>query len=199
MDDGRFTFRRLDLTELCEVYKTHTLGDFPKNERVSLLSIKKLYAQGMYEPWGAFLDGALKAYAFLMRVDGIKGVLLDYFAVDTSLRNCGIGSLFLKELKNLVDCDGIIIESETPDRAKNSDDRKVREKRLSFYLKNGAVLSDCEWHVFGAAYRLFWLPVKTPLDQIKIEESIRLLYLNSALPKFALIKSMSCKKLLPCL
>ena len=62
-------------------------------------------------------------------------VLIDYFAVDESKRNCGIGGKALKLISDRYKDSKIFLEIETPD--KNAENNAQRVSRKAFYLRNG--------------------------------------------------------------
>lgn len=85
-------------------------------------------------------------------------MLLDYFAVVPELRSQGIGGEFLRSLKGTVSAKcGVFIEAESPDSAKSEDERQIRERRIRFYLSNGAELTNSRCLLFGVDYSILFI------------------------------------------
>lgn len=81
-------------------------------------------------------------------------------------RNDGIGSAFLQSLRAGLTCaDGIYIEAENPDYAENGLEKGIREKRIAFYDRNGAVFTGVLSTLFGVPYRVLYLPLPKNEDQ----------------------------------
>ena len=129
----------------------------------------------------------LRAYACLIQVPEVGGVLLAYFAVVPEGRGAGVGSSFLESLRQRCDCAGIIIESEMPAGAKSDEETAVRRRRISFYQRAGAELSPVGWHAFGVDYNLLWLPVRKALANSDIAGDIQSIYSATA-PDFVIKK-----------
>lgn len=185
--------KKVSYHEFRKIYREHIVKDFPANERIPFYKylIKYLYKKGMYSVWVMCENDKLCGYACLIHVDGVEGALLDYYAVVPELRDKGYGSKFMRELKENLEWGGILIEAEMPNKAKTEEDRRIRTKRIDFYKRNGAEVSDeYGWKLFDVDYNLLWLPIKTPMSKINIAEDIYTVYWKS-LPHFFTIKNAS--------
>lgn len=184
----------LPLNKLKQFYKENVVRDFPKNERRPYRTIKKLYKKGWYRLLCMY-DGnsILQGYAFLFYSADKKTVLLDYFAVMPNMRGSGIGSSFLCQMVHILDVDGIIIESEFPESAPNDHEKTIRNKRIAFYTRNKAQLSDYLWTAFNVDYNLLWIPVKCKYDGRNIAQQVNKLY-KECLPIFVGKRFLSYKK-----
>lgn len=154
--------KKLTREELISVYTTHSVRHFPADERKPVSSINRMAEEGVYAGYGLYRenDSELLCYAFFTALPGHRNILLDYFAVMEQYRSEGIGSYFLKKMKHsLPDCDGILIETENPEYAKDESERLIRDKRISFYERNGAYSAGILTEVFGVHYRILYLPV----------------------------------------
>lgn len=138
----------LTLPEVRDVYRHQLKYDFPDNERKPLSRIEKSMKNGQYLCYGIRNGTDILAYAFLVVIN--DEYLVDYFAVREEARGTGIGSSFLKELvsSHLQKASCVLLEVDDPDSAKDAEERKTHERRLSFYLKNG-------WHDTGARAQTF--------------------------------------------
>ena len=129
-----------------EMKKLHDLMklDFPKSELIPYILVSKNMKKNIIKA-AYFTEGSNKQGYVLYQTDkktGINHVM--YFAIIEKYRSSGIGSVFLQ---TMIDAskNGIILEAEDPHYAKNSDDRKIMEKRIRFYEKN-------HLHVIDKAY-----------------------------------------------
>ena len=104
------------------------------------------------------MDGdALLGYAFFVR----KGhnCLFDYLAIAEEYRGKGLGTAFLKQLRNCFsEADCVIGEVEDPDYAKEENDKVLRERRLQFYLRLGYRQTGVTSRVFGVDYLVLEVP-----------------------------------------
>ncbi len=80
---------------------------------------------------------------------------LDYFAIVKKYRGTGVGTEFFRELKNLTAFDCIILETESIESARNSEEDFVRKRRIDFYKRSGCIDTGCMYNVFGVEYNLF--------------------------------------------
>lgn len=164
------------------LFRGHIKRDFVRQERRPLYLLLRLHRQGMYTFLAMRDDksGKLLAYAGLLHSPGVDSMLLDYLAVEPEYRGAGLGSQFMKELAAACDTGGIIIECDSPAQAKTADERKIRERRIGFYLRNGAVATGARWRFIGIHYELLWLPIHKSLDEIDMGRDIPALYSTAA-------------------
>ncbi|HHZ05281.1 MAG TPA: GNAT family N-acetyltransferase [Clostridiales bacterium] len=155
--------------------------DFPPDEIREIHGIKKLYKKGLYSCSVMYSGEKMVAYGCFIRNDFTQGVLLDYLAVEPEYRGTGVGSSFLCEVRKNIDCPGLIIECECPETAQSNEEKLVRERRIQFYINNGATLSSEVWEAFNVKYNLLWLPVNQPLGSLSLAQEIRTIY-RSAIP-----------------
>ena len=158
------TIKRLNLDEIKQLHKQYMVNDFPKNELRPYPMIKHLYNKQQYAVFGAYSEDKLIAYSCFLLSEKSSLILLDYFAVIPPLRGTGLGSEFIKELPKIIQThykhiNNIVIECENPNMAENIQEQETRNRRISFYKKNGAVVSKCGWYAFGVDYILLALPV----------------------------------------
>lgn len=92
-------------------------------------------------------------------------------------RSCGIGSSFLKYTETaLADYDGILIESENPDYAANEEERLVRDKRIAFYNRNGAISTGILAKAFGVHYKVLFFPILSTPEKDSLCDDLRAIY-----------------------
>ena len=115
--------------------------DFHKSEVKSLDTLKRLTEDGNYRIFFFYNGDEFVGYACLAGNFTPGGcVLLDYFAVNSMLRNKGYGTRMLKRLKVYSHRAGfsIIAEAEAPEHAPDAANREIRKRRIAFYTKSGA-------------------------------------------------------------
>jgi len=145
--------------------------------------LKKLYDTGRYLCLVYEDESQIVAYATFIHDETMSSVLLDYFAVDEKCRGSGVGSKLISLVcEYWKDKAGIIIECETPDTAKNEEDRSLRKRRIDFYLRAGAVITQARWRMLGVKYNILWLPTSQTNAQPDVVHDIAKLYTIS-LPK----------------
>lgn len=155
--------RILDETELIKLYTNEGHRDFPESELKPLDVVEKLYREGNYEPVCFYEDGKLMAYALQVILKNGKSVLLDYLAVTPEYRDRGIGSKVLRALQEYYrgKADFIMIESEHPLEAP---DKTAALRRLEFYKRAGARLTDTQVRLFDILFLIFALPCGDTAD-----------------------------------
>lgn len=187
MTNEAYTVRALTDSEIADNYRQRMKRDFPPNELKPLRMIRKSVERGIYECLGMFAGDALLGYAFLLRSGRV--LLLDYFAVDAQRRGTGIGSQFLGYLRENLQADAVIIESENPALSASDAERETRERRLRFYFRSGCVDSGLRAHVFGADYRVLQLPINSEIDADTLKNEYLTLY-RSMLPESLLRRNI---------
>ncbi len=176
--------KKVGLDELRIIYKEHIREDFPRGERRPLFGMEKLQKAGRYDCYGYYQENSLEAYACYILTPNGSYALLDYFAVVPELRGNGIGSEFLRGLKRDVSAKcGVFIEAESPDSAKTEEERQTRERRIRFYLSNGAERTNSKCLLFGVDYNILFLPTddaaneqENKIQHHAVEELYRELY-----------------------
>ncbi len=179
MDKGAVpTVRKIGFTAFSAVYNRYMTTDFPESELKPLPVIEKAFAAGKYAAYILQEDNRTKAYAsFLWDQEDI--LLLDYFAVtQESGRGAGIGSLFLQELARTITAKGFIIECELPEKAINEQERILREKRIAFYVRNGAEITTTRATVFGVAFQILYMPLDKERKSIDVRKELLNIYQN---------------------
>ena len=158
-----FLIQTLSLAQIRRLYRERICADFPPDERKPLWAIERALARDEYICFGA-VDGArTQAYAFFVKMEDAAGTvaLFDYYAVEASCRGQGIGSRFLQALiagplKHMA-C--VLLEVDDPDFADSPEELDRRNRRLSFYLRNGLKLTPVRATVYHVEYRILALPV----------------------------------------
>ncbi len=158
-----FTVRALTLPQVRVLYAGRMREDFPPDEIKPLSAIERAMARGQYVCWGAADGEEILAYAFFVRLKekDKQFALFDYFAVKKEARCAGIGSAFLRELISgpLKGMDWVLLEVDDPACAPDAEEEAIRNRRLSFYLRNGLLDTSVTAVVFGVQFRILALPL----------------------------------------
>nr|WP_308628372.1 hypothetical protein [uncultured Eisenbergiella sp.] len=154
--------RPLKQDEILTVYETWGSSHFPFDELKPLSSIRSLIDRKQYSGYGLFSrkgeTESLLGYALLLHDAEKRKMLLDYYAFLEEQRNKGFGSIFLQNMRKQTDFPGCYLECEDPDTASSGEEKSLRRRRIGFYQRNGAFLTQVRACLFGVTYRMLWLP-----------------------------------------
>lgn len=155
----KFSVRTLRVEEIKALYRERLAKDFPPDELKPLSMIMAALERDAYMCYGAVAGETILAYAFFVKCG--NDALLDYYAVRDDLRDAGIGSRFIQELiagpLQAMNC--VLLEVEDPDCAQDMREREIRNRRLSFYKRNGLGETGVKAVVWGVSYCILELPV----------------------------------------
>ena len=172
----------LTLPEIREIYRKRVKYDFPVNEVKPLAMIEKAFRGGRYLCYGARAGNEILAYAFFVLAEEV--CLLDYFAVRKELRGFGIGSEFLKELSRSCfrEAACVLLEVDDPSFAGSEEEKRICERRLAFYRRNGLLDTGARARTFGADFLILEFPLGEPHCRAEAGEFYSRIY-RSLLPK----------------
>ena len=147
-------WRELDAGERADWFKAKLCRDFPADEVKPLELLEGLCEQGKYHCYVFYEQPEVPVgYAYLMTAG--RFVLLDYLAVEPSMRGGGYGSQILPVLVGMLpEGSTLLIEAENPACAVNLEDRSVRLARVRFYKKGGMRLTEVLERAFGVEFRI---------------------------------------------
>lgn len=170
--------KRLGKKEMAEIYETRMKKDFPPAELKPWKRMEEMLDDGVYFACGMFEEERLVAYAFFVVAAGGQ-VLLDYYAVAEQVRGRGNGSrcigLLAEELRKK-GSRALLIEVENPACAQSEEERQNRERRVGFYEKNGAALTELRSCLFGVEYKIMQLPAGKPEEERELREDLEEIY-----------------------
>ncbi len=153
----------LDAAQLRRIYHEHMKEDFPAAELKPLEMIEKGIEKGYYRFLGLSDGDEVIGYTGLIFCE--DACLVDYLATMPERRNRGAGRDLIRCLKNdFKDTEYVIVEVETPACGSDEAERKLRQRRMNFYLRNGFRDTGMDVSVFGVRFRLLELPHGTPHD-----------------------------------
>lgn len=156
-----YTVKRLDDNEISHIYKTYMTQDFPRGELKPLSHIIRSVEKGYGFTLGIYDGQNLTGYAVFVFSEEGKCALLDYFAILKENRGKGAGHEAFRLLEayfreNLPEIDGIYIEAERIDMAKDERERVTRSRRIAFYRSCDCKLTKLESKLFGVEYSILY-------------------------------------------
>ena len=123
---------------------------FPEAEKKPLWLFEKMEAEGRLEILALEWEGRFAGLIINM-ISGDKA-LLDYFAIEDSIRGAGLGSRAIREMLARFRDRKYILEIEALNpQAENYEERK---RRKYFYLKNGVKETGVFAYVYGTDFEL---------------------------------------------
>lgn len=149
--------RKLSKNDIENIYLNQMKQDFPPEEIRPWSMFERSFSLGFYTGYGLYDKEKLLSYATFTFSENNNTILLDFYAVDSSLRGKGIGGKFLKELSDKLENKIILLEAENPEFAKNDEDLNIRRRRIEFYKRSGAFLSGITSKVFEADFSIMYL------------------------------------------
>ena len=172
--------KTLTKDQLRDLYNDRMREDFPPSELKPLFVILDAVDKGIYEALGLYDGEEIVGYSCLVKQG--TDYLVDYLAIYPEKRNGGIGSILVKLLSEHMDSTGNIIgEVEDPKYARNDDDRKLRIRRMDFYLRNGCFDTGVRAKCFGVEFIILRMG-KKKLEKQKCWDIYSAIY-RSILPK----------------
>lgn len=171
----------LDEAQIVALYESSLKRDFPPSELKSLSAILSMMRKGRYDVLGALDGETLVAYALMYCPGDRRVVLLDYLAVEPQMRNQGVGSALLLQLRDYyrASADVLMIECERP---KSAPDEAEARKRIHFYTRAGAILTNVRIWLFDVEYSILALPCSEAAPQADWAELMLSMY-QQMLPK----------------
>jgi len=162
-EDGDRMIRTMTEQELKKVYAEYMMIDFPEDERKPLHVILSRFRKKQ-NLCLCYVEGDdIKGYSILEFSEKNRCLLMDYFAVLPDVRNQGIGTRFMQEMKEYFkDWNALLIESECAFD-------EISKKRLEFYQGCGAFISHEVVHLYHVNYEILAIPLNQnfELDQVK--------------------------------
>lgn len=140
---GNFMNKRrktlLQVVDICDFNQMYNLMEksFPVDEHRPYEEQKELFQKEIYKVYGFYLESDIKEkllQGFLATWNLGEFLFIEHFAVDSSLRNRGIGSKMLHELSKTKKV-RLCLEVEPPES-------ELTKRRIAFYERNGFFYHD---------------------------------------------------------
>lgn len=169
---------RLTDEQVISIYTGVAKEHFPAEELKPVTMIERLLSEGAYEGLGLFCGETLAAYALFAGMPEGGTLLLDYYAVLAEYRNSGMGSLFLRKMKEFYGGrEAILLETEMPEAAKSEAERELRVRRNGFYERNGALFTKVRSRVYKVDFDIFIIPLANALPDEEVYKRLSEIYL----------------------
>jgi len=134
---------------------------FPKEERKSYYKLKKSYYNNITDIIQIMSENKVIGFFIVNYLKNNLYLVLDYFAIWPESQNRGYGTDAVKLLKEMyIKYDGIFIEIEKIEEAKNASEEKTRQRRAKFYEKLGFCKMKFDLDLYGVLYSPYILPCK---------------------------------------
>lgn len=172
--------RQLDFKEREELYNKHLSKDFHKDEVKPFEMIEGLIAQDRYCCYGFFENEEQMGYGYFTRATKGGAILLDYLEVYEEHRSKGLGSAFLKLIKERLHCEGayLLAEVENPEFASSSEEEAIRQRRIAFYDRNGFERTKIRSRILGDNYYIISLALKNAATNDLVFIDLKEIYLS---------------------
>lgn len=171
--------KQLEYETVKQIYTEHLVKDFIPSEQKPLIVLQILMKMGLYRCYGAYEEDKLQGYAFFCESGSrlCKTALLDYLVVLDGIRGKGLGSAFLKLLRQeYQEYDFLIAEVERVEAGIDEKEQMIRKKRKDFYLKNDWKITGLAVDLFGSDLQIYQLPLqKNPKDD-QVFNELNLIY-----------------------
>lgn len=150
---------------------------FPENERKSYRLIKKVYNEGISKIIKIVDDNEFIGFMIINKIENVKYLQLDYFAILPQYQNKGYGTKAIKLLKEQCkNYKGVYVEVERV-RNDNTEEDKIRIKRAKFYENIGFYKLSFDLLLFSVEYSLYMLQTSDiKEDEEKITKDIFTIY-----------------------
>lgn len=150
---------------------------FPENERKSYKRIKKGFNNGIVNIAKIVDDNEFIGFMIINKIENVKYLQLDYFAILPQYQNKGYGTKAIKLLKEQCkDYNGVYIEIERV-RNDNTKEDKIRIKRAKFYENIGFYKLSFDINLFSVEYSLYIFQTSDiKEDEEKITKDIFTIY-----------------------
>ena len=146
MKRRKFRLFDKDMNSILKLY----FQAFPEDERMPVWMMKAMTLRKGIDFDLYYLGGRLCAMTYCAVGEGICYVF--YLAVESSLRDRGIGSFLLGQLRRDYPSHTVIVEIERPDSSAENNAERLRRK--GFYLRNGFAESGREVSYGGVDYQV---------------------------------------------
>lgn len=165
---------RLTKEQLKDIYENRMKDDFPEAELKPLDAMYSMMDLDCYDALAVLKDDVVVGYSLLTKVPNREFLLLDYLSIYKEYRQGGYGSEVLAKLKEHYSGKIIFIESENPD-FQDEEHKKIAQKRLCFYEKNGAVNTGVLTKIWTVPYINFAL-CDGQMQRSQVEDSLNAIY-----------------------
>ncbi len=116
------------------------IDSFPVRQREPFNDLVASIRAGGQLGWIQVEDGAPIGIAIAMLLESVDWLFLEYFAVERRARGKGYGTDLWAGLLDHGPVQRLVFEVEDPEDTNDSDERRLRQRRIEFYQRLGAEL-----------------------------------------------------------
>lgn len=176
-----YIIQNLTLEQVSVIYNKWIHLHFPQEEIKPLKNIQRMWEQGAYRALGMYEQTGdtqiLIGYAFYAMAPDCNMLLLDYLAIVEAYQGQGMGSIFLREMRErLQKFDGILIETEDVAFACDEEEVLTRQKRDAFYERNGVLCTAIRSQIYSVRFAIWNLPVSEPVTDAVCKKNLEDIY-----------------------
>lgn len=160
------------------IYEEYLQKDFHQSEVKSYPQIERLVREQRYLCYGFWEQKELQGYAFFVRDQDDRTLLLDYFAVLSAYRSQGLGGGFIRAIqeKIIMNKQLLIAEVENPAYARDDESRELMNRRIGFYRRNGFQISKVCSRVFTDEYKIIYFHESSTMGEKLLATDLQQLY-----------------------
>lgn len=161
--------KELSIQEITDIYNSHMINDFPKDELKPLRYILDSMKKGVCHTLGMYVRNTenvhiLCGYAIFIIYKDYKYALLDYFAIVEGFRGKNFGHEFFHALlpffqNGYPNLEGFFIECEAPKTALNDTEKNIMNRRIDFYKDNKCLTTSLSSALFNVQYDILYYPL----------------------------------------
>lgn len=155
MQEMNYYLEKMNVTTInIKVLYNYLKQDFERLELFPYFVLKRNFKKGMIE--AVYLTDSQEkyGYAIYQKVEALDGIFVMYLAILPKYRAKGLGSELISQLNDLSP-KGILLEVEDPEAAKDEEDYTTRQRRISFYKRNGLHMNpDMKMNTFFVPLRI---------------------------------------------
>ncbi|GEM_PF-4570605 len=155
---------KYNVEEFIPFYKETATVDFKRDQLKPLDEAVSLIRENLWSCYVLLDFGIVLGYMIFSNSRKTDARLLEYFSINPQYRKKGLGSHLLRLVLDVVDSP-VFIEAEDPDLTDDPKEKRIREKRIEFYRRNGVLMSDICISLYGGNYRILYnLPIHPTLE-----------------------------------
>lgn len=168
-----------------DMEKLYILNDesFPKEERIPSNNLIEFLEEMQCKTFGIYNECEFIVFITLLQNKEQKIAYLWFLAIDSRYKSKGFGSKALESLNELYKEYQIIVDIEKID--KDSENNEQRERRLTFYIKNGYKRSNYGMNYFGVDYETLYN--KWSFDKSNFQKLLKKIKVDGFTPQIYMI------------
>lgn len=153
----------------------HMKRDFPRNERPPYFAVRGSLTRGVYGAVYLLDQDKVIGYAVVTAPGDSQFALINFLAILPDRRSNGYGSRLIALLAERYQDRTLVLEVESPDAAKDGQERLQRQRRVRFYERAGFFVVPTErCKIFGVD---MWIMMNKSAGGVSVRGIMRAMYL----------------------